>query len=173
MNKKTVLLVLLALFTVACEFLFPGNGPWTNLFRNSKNNFSSNGASIYYTGITLDGRRVDYFGGPFTGMMMDQGLACASCHGDDGSGGRHVMHMQVMEAPDIRLSALGAESHDNSTGQEDHADSHDEGYDLHAFEQAVIYGEHPDGESLSKDMPRWQLSDEDLADLFSFIGSLE
>ena len=37
-------------------------------------------------------------------------LACASCHGPDGSGGEHGMgQMQVMFAPDIRWSAIGEE----------------------------------------------------------------
>lgn len=106
-------------------------------------------------------------------MMMGQGLTCASCHGDDGSGGSHVIHMDVIDAPDIRLSALEAESHNHDTGEENHADTHEEEYDLHSFERAVVYGEHPDGEALSRDMPRWQLSDQDLEDLYSFLATLE
>lgn len=168
-----MLLVIVSLFTAACGSMFPGSGSWFNLFRSPENKFSSNGASIYYTGITLDGEVIDYSGGPFSGMMMGEGLTCASCHGDDGGGGSHFMHMQVMDAPDIRLSALAAESHNHDTGEEVHADPHDEEYDQHTFERAVVYGEHPDGEPLSNEMPRWQLSDQDLDDLYFFLATLE
>jgi hypothetical protein len=37
----------------------------------------------------------------------------------------------------------------------------------------VVDGEHPDGDSLDRDMPRWKMSENDLADLFAFLQSLE
>ena len=39
---------------------------------------------------------------------MGSNFACVSCHGEDGRGGQHVMHMDVMDAPDIRIAALSA-----------------------------------------------------------------
>jgi hypothetical protein len=74
------------------------------------------------------------------------------------------MHMTVMDAPDIRIQALMSES-------EEHGGDHGE-YDLDVFRKAVVDGQHPDGEALKQDMPRWQISDADLADLFAFLQSL-
>lgn len=78
------------------------------------------------------------------------------------------MQMQIMDAPDIRWSALEAE------GEETHVDddAHGGGYDIEVFRRAVVEGEHPDGELLSSDMPRWQFSDADLADLMEYLMSL-
>ncbi len=36
---------------------------------------------------------------------------------------------------------------------------------------AVVEGKHPNGERLSNDMPRWNLSEDDLADLAAFLKS--
>ncbi len=81
------------------------------------------------------------------------------------------MHMEVMEAPDIRWSTLVAEGHEG----EDHADEeeHGEGYDLETFRRAVVEGEHPDGDELDRDMPRWRMSDQSLAALQEFLESLD
>ena len=81
------------------------------------------------------------------------------------------MHMQVMEAPDIRYSALSSEAEEHQG--EGHAGEEGGEYDIEDFRRAVIDGEHPDGEALSRDMPRWRMSEEDLADLFAFLKSLE
>jgi hypothetical protein len=135
-------------------------------------NFSSNGEQIYFTAVNDRGQRIRYTGGQnIGGMMMGMGtnLACVSCHGSDGRGGIHTMHMDVMDAPDIRITALGNEEGDH--GDDEHGDEHGE-YDLAAFRLAVIGGVHPDGESLSRDMPRWRMDDRDLADLFDFLETL-
>lgn len=55
------------------------------------------GGPIAFRG-TLD------FTGP--GLMMDGRLSCPSCHRQQARGGVHMVHMQVMEAPDIRWSVL-------------------------------------------------------------------
>jgi len=173
MKRKPIMFVVLSIFILGCGVIFPAMRQPFQMFERGTDDLSSNGASIYHTGRTIDGSRVRYTGGPIEGMMMGQRLSCAGCHGDDGSGGIHVMHMNVMDAPDIRLSALGDESHNHDDGEANHDDPHKENYDLHTFERAVVYGEHPDGESLSDEMPRWQLDDQNLVDLFSFISSLE
>jgi cytochrome c oxidase subunit 2 len=134
--------------------------------------FTSNGEQIYFTTVNDRGQRIRYSGGPnFRGMMMGMGgnLSCASCHASDGRGGLHTMHMEVMDAPDIRISALTGEE-DGHGEDEAHGDEHN-GYDLNDFHLAVIGGVHPDGEQRSRDMPRWRMSDEDLADLFDYIKS--
>jgi cytochrome c oxidase subunit 2 len=129
-----------------------------------------NGERIYFTAIDSDGYLIRYRGGPdFGGMMMGAYLTCASCHGPDGRGGTHYMHMQVMDAPDIRYEALVEEAEEH--GGQEHSDEHGE-YSLEDFHQAVVEGEHPDGEPLSREMPRWQISDQDLQDLFAFLKTL-
>ena len=96
--------------------------------------------------------------------MMGSYLTCASCHGPTAQGGRHTMHMTVMDAPDIRYVELAEEMEEHGGEGE---------YDLITFKKAVIDGEHPDGDSLDRDMPRWKMSENDLADLFAFLQSLE
>ena len=79
------------------------------------------------------------------------------------------MHMQVMDAPDIRWSALAAE--DEHKAEDEHGEAH-AGFDLETFGLAVVEGQHADGQSLNGDMPRWNLSDDDLADLMEYLKSL-
>jgi len=133
----------------------------------------SNGERIYFTATNVDGDWVRYSGGPrFGGMMMGSYLTCAACHGPEGRGGIHTMHMQVMDAPDIRYVALSEEAGEHKDEQQDdHSDAHGE-YTLDDFRLAVVEGEHPDGQPLSRDMPRWRMSEKDLADLFEFLKSL-
>lgn len=183
MKKIPMLLVVSAAFLSACGLLINPGGDTVpgmpGLGDRTFGGYDSNGEQIYYTGTTADGGRVGYTGGPaFGGMMMGSQLSCASCHGDDGRGGTHTMHMDVMDAPDIRLAALQGELEEqaDSGEEDDHDDGHDEGhqgYDLETFKQAVVLGQHPGGEPLNRDMPKWDLGDEDLADLFEFISSFE
>lgn len=136
-------------------------------------NFTSNGEQIYFTAINERGQRIRYSGGQnFGGMMMGMGnnLACTSCHGSDGRGGTHTMHMEVMDAPDIRFSTLSSEEDEHDNGHT-HGDEQSR-YDLEAFRLAVIGGTHPNGEPLSREMPHWRMSYDDLTDLFEFIQSL-
>ena len=54
-------------------------------------------------------------------MMTGSFLTCASCHGPEARGGVHVMHMQTMDAPDIRYVALSSEEgeHGSEEGEEE------------------------------------------------------
>jgi|GEM_PF-821399 len=149
--------------------------------------FSGNGERIYFTGTSEGSGNIDYTGGPdIGGMMMGGQLSCASCHGPNARGGEHRMHMEIMDAPNIRWDALaghGSEGHEE--GEDAHAEEEAEhaeedehaaeegGYDLETFRRAVVAGVHPDGEPLSEDMPRWQISDSDLRDLAAYLQSLE
>jgi hypothetical protein len=85
------------------------------------------------------------------------------------------MHMQVMEAPDIRYEALRGEAEEHSNGGhgDDEHDDEQSDYDLTDFRRAMVKGVHPGVEPLSDDMSRWEMSDLDLADLFKFIQSLD
>jgi len=140
--------------------------------------FESNGESIYFSGYTLGGNRIDYSGGPDMGMMTVGGnFSCASCHGPDARGGEHVMHMQVMDAPNIRWSALSAHE-DEHTEEDGHADEEADhaadssAYDLEMFRLAIVEGQHPDGEPLDDDMPRWDMTEQQLAELADYLQSL-
>ena len=130
--------------------------------------FDSNGERIYFTATNDRGERIRYTGEPQIGMMMGGYLACASCHGPDGRGGEHFMHMQVMDAPDIRWSALVSEDEEHREGE--HGE-HSE-YDFEDFRTAVVEGQHPDGDQLSTDMPRWEIGNSDLSDLAEYLMSL-
>ncbi len=173
-RAATILLALgLAGLSLACGMLF--NAPVA--FRRpplfpgqEKPTGIPNGQRIYFTGVDSQGQRIRYKGGPpYGGMMMGAYLACVDCHAPDGRGGLHTMHMQVMEAPDIRYAALRDEAGEHAN--EGHEDEHRD-YTLEDFRLAVVEGKHPDGEPLSTDMPRWQISDQDLADLLEFLKSL-
>ena len=125
--------------------------------------FETNGEWIYFTGRNEEGERIAYSGAAFPGASAGA-LSCASCHGRDAEGGRHRMFMLVMDAPDIRWSTLAADAHEGG---------HDGAYDLATFRLAAVEGRHPDGEPLSDLMPRWQLSNRDLADLAAYLQSLD
>lgn len=148
--------------------------------------FAGNGERIYFTGTSERSGEIDYNGGPdIGGMMMGGRLSCASCHGPNARGGQHRMHMEIMDAPNIRWDALaGHGSEGREEDEEAHAEEEAEhaeedehaaeegGYDLETFRLAVVGGVHPNGEPLSEDMPRWQMSDADLRDLAAYLQSL-
>lgn len=134
--------------------------------------FDSNGERIYFTATSDRGSEIDYEGGPgIGGMMMGGRLSCASCHGPDARGGTHRMHMDVMDAPNVRWQALTeAEEH----VEPDEAEAgHDHDYTFDAFRAAVVDGVHADGQELSDDMPRWSITDADLGDLVDYLKSFE
>jgi len=136
--------------------------------------FDSNGERIYFTATSKRGTPISYTGGPSMGMMMMGGrLACVSCHGIDARGGRHMMHMEIMDAPDIRWSALSGEHHEEHEGEGKEEHHEHKAYDFKAFRNSVEGGKHPDGDKLKKDMPRWKMSDEDLHDLMDYLKSLK
>jgi cytochrome c553 len=162
MSRKKVitivsLVVVMALLLVGCAL--------TNKIAKSGGTgwgvgvFGSNGERIYFTATSDRGTEITYTGGPSSnGWMLGGGggnLACASCHGPDGQGGVHSMGMmQTMDAKDIRWSTLEDE------------------FDQEKFRLAVEEGQDPDGTQLSTDMPRWMMSDEDIADLIEFLKTL-
>lgn len=146
------LTVILILFLSACAPRSQPNGTaWET------DAFNSNGERIYFTATNESGSPITYTGGPTSGrgMMTGGQLACVSCHGSSGKGGNHNMGMmQVMDAKDIRWSTLAGE------------------FDAETFRLAVVNGEDPDGTQLNSDMPRWNISDNDLADLIVFLKTL-
>lgn len=133
---------------------------------------AKNGARIYFTGVSERGTEVtptgvtNMRGGMMGGGMMGsygQWLTCATCHGPQGRGGTHHMHMRTMTAPDIRFVALRNMSEVKGRPRP---------YDIDDFRQQVENGRHPDGAEVNADMPRWKMSDSDLADVFTFLKAV-
>ena len=82
------------------------------------------------------------------------------------------MHMQVMDAPSIRWTELA-----NEEGEEHEVDKPDEHanegqYGFEQFRRAVVEGEHPNGEPLSRDMPRWKMGESDVRDLMDYLMTI-
>ena len=168
--RLMLLLLLAGLVLVSCSVISRRDSSTSG--ESGEGSDVSNGERIYFTASSKRVDRITYQGGPnFGGMMMGSYLTCASCHGPEARGGVHTMHMQVMEAPDIRYVALDSTEAEHEG--EAHAGEEGGGYDLEDFQLAVIEGKHPDDEPLSREMPRWQMKDEDLADLFAFLKSIE
>lgn len=177
--SKPVLLIIGGLLLSGCFVISrevvqinPMSSQWGGRFAGG--NYASNGEQIYFTAANENGQHIRYSGGPaIGGMMMGayNDLACVSCHGADGRGGLHTMHMDVMDAPDIRIGALSSEEEGEHADASAHADQH-AGYGLEDFRRAIVEGTHPDGEPLNRDMPRWQMNDDDLSDLFEYLASL-
>jgi len=135
--------------------------------------FASNGERIYFTATSDRGTNITVTGvslsngmmgnggmmdnGTQRGMMGNSFLTCASCHFSDGRGGEHtMMGMQTMKSADIRWSALKDEFNNDEK-----------------FRLAIVKGEDPDGKKmLNRDMPRWQIGNEDIADLIGFLKTL-
>ena len=155
-------LALLALLLIAC-------GP-LNPLGLATGQYATNGERIYLAGTSANGR-ISYAGGNLGGGMMGGGrLACASCHGTNGRGGPHIMHMSAMDAPDIRWSTLTEAEHG---GHGEPEEMEHPPYDEDSFKQAVTEGLNPGGERLDSDMPRWRMSDRDLDDLISYLKTLD
>lgn len=151
-----------------------GRGPRSNLpTQNStsylvKEQYRSNGEKIYFTSFDQNGKQISYTGGPdFGGMMMSVHLSCSFCHGADAHGGTQVMAMQYINAPAINYAALN-----EMMAKETKTTLTPNGYSLDYFRTAVIQGKHPDGDTLNEIMPRWQMSDQDLEDLFDYLKTL-
>ena len=119
--------------------------------------YKSNGERIFFTATSSSGKPIYSQG--FT--MMHGRIACANCHGTDGHGGNVRIMMTSFEAPNITWAEL--------TGQhEDHAP-----YTKATIKDAIAKGLEPNGKELEIYMPRWQMADEDLDDLLSFLKTLK
>jgi mono/diheme cytochrome c family protein len=102
-------------------------------------------------------------GGAMAPGGYGQLLTCASCHGPQARGGMHRMHMRTMTAPDIRFLALSVMPEMKRRTSP---------YGIGDLRQTVENGRHPDGQEVKADMPRWQMGEADLADLFAFLKAL-
>lgn len=108
---------------------------------------------------------------------MGSRLACADCHGPDGRGGEILVHMTVIDAPDIRWSTLTEAGHgEHGDEEEAHTEGGEEiehpAFTEETFKRAVTKGIEPDGESLDEAMPRWNMLDQDLEDLIAYLKQI-
>lgn len=165
--RSLILVSGLALGLTACSTFWPSAGIGSLL----DGGFVSNGERIYFSATSELGTRIRSRGGSaFGGMMMGR-QTCASCHGSDGQGGAHLMHMQAMDAPDIRWDTLSSTEH-GGHDEESHEDVEELPYDAESFRRVLREGITPGGERLSSNMPRWKISDGDINDLIAFLKTL-
>lgn len=130
--------------------------------------FESNGERIYFTATNDAGNRIPSRAGPNLPPMHR--LTCASCHGDDGKGGRVWIMMRRINAPDITWSTL-RRTHTDEAGEGDHEEHL--AYTEETLARAITDGLDPEGKRLASTMPRWQLSQRDLDDLLAYLETLD
>jgi cytochrome c oxidase subunit 2 len=133
------------------------------MFGRGRDRFTSNGERVYFTATSSSGDPISYEGGSSGGMMMGR-LACASCHGENGRGGRVTMQ-QTFEAPDITWPALTA-AHQGE-GEMEHPP-----YTEETVKRAITQGVDPAEKPLESPMPRWRMSERDLDDLVAYLKTL-
>lgn len=118
------------------------------------------GKRIYDYGVGPSGQIIPRSGGP--AMMAASG--CANCHGENGHGASTMM----FSAPDITYGNLtdpaGMHEMDGTRGPT---------YDDEEIRRAVVDGVGADGDELSWSMPRWQLGDQEWADLLAYLKTLD
>ncbi len=103
---------------------------------------------------------------------MHRRIACVSCHGPEGRGGRVTMMMWSFNVPDITWDNLTQdEPHEEEPGQDEHEEHPP--YTGETLRRAITRGIDPGGEPLDEEMPRWRMSERDLDDLVEFIMTLE
>lgn len=165
--KKWILIGIASVFMLgACSFIGQPNMLMNNGYKYpQQSGFASNGQQIYFTATDQSGNSISYIGGPYFGGMMGSYLTCAACHGNDGHGGTHYMHMQVMDAPAINYEALIQMKQKDSGGNPTD-------YSLDDLRGAVVEGQDTSGNQLDQNMPRWQMNDQDLADLLAYLKTL-
>lgn len=152
-------LVLIAIGAIGIYVLSLPNAPI------GASGFASEGQRIYYTGTTLEGpipRTVAGDGMAGSGMMGD--VACVDCHGEDGRGGRVDMMFRTVDMPDIRYSTLSATRSEDGTTVPGWTDDD--------IARAIRDGVEPDGQPLKAPMPRWDMTDEEITDVISWLKEL-
>lgn len=117
------------------------------------------GQQIFDTGTDASGQPIDRTGGTnMMGMMGQSG--CASCHGTDG----HGRSTPTIQAPDIIYSNLA-----DPAGMRELDGSRGHVYTDSLIRRAVTQGVGADGDQLSTQMPRWQLTDQEWTALLTYL----
>ncbi len=126
--------------------------------------FTSIGQQIYYTGADANGPIPRTIAGGAMGFGMMGNGACAGCHGEDGRGGRFGMMFGAIDVPDIRYSTLNAVRSDGGVTVAAWSDRD--------IARAIRDGIEPDGQALKAPMPRWAMTDSDMADVIAYLKEL-
>lgn len=118
---------------------------------------SSLGERIFLSGVGTDGQTIPHSASRVSqGSLMMGGGGCASCHGADGRGGAiRMMAGTAVDVPDITYDALIAEGFADAT-----------------IGEAIRDGVDEAGKPLDEAMPRWRMSDPDLAATISYLKNL-
>jgi cytochrome c oxidase subunit 2 len=136
-----------------------GYGPYGGY---GQRQFSSNGEQIYFTGASQKGGYIPRVGGP----PWSQRVGCVACHGPNGRGGVPVMMGTAIPA-DIRYDVLTGKVPEAGGEKMDHPP-----YTDATIKRAITQGVDPAGKPLDWTMPRWQVSDEDVNDLVTYLKTL-
>lgn len=164
MRSTVLLLSGLALLVVGVVgiALLPTIGAWVA----GSADYASLGERIYYTGYGESGRIPRSMpAGRMRGAGMMMAAACVDCHQEDGRGGQITMMMGwSVEVPDIRYSTLTA-SHDEGGKSEP-------GWTDGDIADAIRRGVEPNGERLRAPMPRWDMSDAEVAAVIDYLKEL-
>ena len=115
-----------------------------------------NGQNIFTKGIDSTGvvvKNNSY-------MMMGRNVACADCHGQQGHGGTVTIMMGRYDVPNITWAVL--------TGLDFNPP-----FNVDTVKRAIAQGLDESGEKLKAPMPQWTMSEQDLADLVSYIQTLK
>ncbi len=118
---------------------------------------SSLGERIFLNGVGSDGQTIRHSASRVSqGSLMMGGGGCASCHGADGRGGAiRMMAGAAVEVPDITYDALITAGFTDAT-----------------IGEAIRDGVDEAGKSLDDAMPRWRMSDPDLAATIAYLKNL-
>ena len=128
--------------------------------------FASAGERIYYTGLDASGRaipRTSAVGG-MTGLRMMYTAACVDCHREDGRGSRLGMMFGSADVPDIRYPVLTSAHTEDGESIPAWSDRD--------IERAIREGIEPNGERLKAPMPRWNMTDQEVTDVISYLKEL-
>jgi len=120
--------------------------------------YSSAGERVFLTGAGSDGQAIKRTGATTWqgSRMMMSGNGCGSCHGANGRGGTIAMMMRTpIKTPDITYAALMKAGFTDAT-----------------IKRAIRDGLDEAGKPLKDPMPRWQMSDADVAATIAYLKQL-
>ncbi|HDZ61789.1 MAG TPA: cytochrome c [Nitrospirae bacterium] len=158
MIRILIVCMLMAIFAIACTRAKEDES-------KTELKFSSNGESVYFTGVSQKNGRIMFEGGP--SWMGEYGGNCGGCHGPEGKGGVPIPDSDIVAA-DTGYKALTVEEHAHDGKKEIHTRYTDK-----LIKRAITEGLNPEDETLDIVMPRYKMSDDDLNDLIEFLKTLE
>jgi hypothetical protein len=161
MSSVVILLASGVLFACGQEAQQTDAAPKSNVASDSITSYSGNGAQIYYTGRTSSGSPVTVIAPSALGDGTPS-LACVDCHGADGRGLNLATTSGVLQTPDITYDVLTTPQVYRS----------DRAYNDATLGLTLRSGVRVDGYTLNPQMPRWNLSPEDMTDLILHLKSL-